>query len=898
MLRRARTSAAQADDLHTYPLDWPQSQRWNPDYNVPRNSLEDDDSLAQSSTLSSTQPKGKTVYTEATVRREDGQHSTAVHAQSRHQAAGLGSQLPDLSHWLKTLSEIYMNNLENRARWDPRWLSITRRERHEGLASSTITILDYMNDESVPLKTTTTEIAQLCVALQERPEACAVRVLMVNDLSRFVMGALGQLYAVDPEFWFDHLTNSGYAASDSQLKVSSAVWMNWAERETRFRHRSLPGIGQRTQWNTSSRTRGRNWGHIRWARLGLMHYLGKKGFNEDEIECRLGDGRWLVERDVFLDKYGFFMTPRRLLRNAQLAKRSSKKKPQDLYSRAKDSNIYRAYSTFDGLPKNVTAWKNRDLRVVAPEGASYWSGADQQGQRIDIIVFDPPRRMKDGITNDIIPSLTFMPRAIEVESYTDDDLWRIAGVEETFLDPPPPLISKKEIKKKRKEQLTQRRNEKKASGSKESRHNEATDEELAISVESGSESGLTSDDEYDQDYKNGLRAEYKNPKPHSRDRDFARKYALSTSNLVERLLTATPTQALLGDESPIPALLYRLVLDDFWQLLAEMRLQLDHLDNDLTATLYEQLVESIGNSTRQNLTWMRSTLQELHDWSNHLRKSGATLKATLDIQQEIEELNANVQDLQRRSEQTMNLLVSSMTLAQSSTVIEQTSGINKLTELAFFFIPVSFITSIFSMQVFELTSAPPRIWTWGLSLSVVALTTYLIRILLRSPSFRVVLLHFRATIINRFSAPGAGTASRRLNTVGNRAIAKFIFFFTAVMTMFSMVVIPVLFLLFLLMGGLWLGITGVALYFIVTRWPEAAVLVPCFISIPVALLGMATCWHWHEEISDGCLAAINWSVEWIKWVFPAQWTLDTVDDEDLAKEGINIYARQALVLAT
>ncbi|KAG8412079.1 hypothetical protein J3459_016020 [Metarhizium acridum] len=689
MLRRARASTARADDLHTYALEWPQSQRWNPDYNVPRNSLEDADSPAESPTPTwlSTQPKENPVDTEATPRREGGRCNTTVHAQSHREATGFKSQLPDLSHWLETLSEIYMNNLENRARWDPRWLSITRRERHEGLASSTITILDYINDKSGPLKTTTTEIAQLCVALQERPEECAVRVLMVNDLSRFVMGALGQLYAVDPEFRFDHLTNSGYAASDSQLKVSSAVWMNWAERETRFRHRSLPGIGQRTQWNTPSRTKGRNWGHVRWARLGLMHYLGKKGFNEDEIECRLGDGRWLVERDVFLDKYGFFMTRRRLLRNAQLAKRSSKKKPRDLYSRAKDSNIYRAYSTFDGLPKNVTAWRNRDLRVVAPEGASYWSGADEQGRRIDIIVFDPPRRMKDGITNEAIPSLTFMPRAIEVESYTDDDLWRIAGVEETFLDPPPPLISKKEIKKKRKEQLTQRRNEKKASGSKESRRNEATDEELGINLESGSESGLTSDDEYDQDYNNELRAEYKNPKPHSRDRDFARKYALSTSNLVERLLTATPTQALLGDESPIPALLYRLVLDDFWQLLAEMRLQLDHLDNDLTATLYEQLVESVGNSTRQNLTWMRSTLQELRDWSNHLRKSGATLKATLDIQQEIEELNADVQDLQRRSEQTMNLLVSSMTLAQSSTVIEQTSGINKLTELAFFLFP-------------------------------------------------------------------------------------------------------------------------------------------------------------------------------------------------------------------
>lgn len=508
--------------------------------------------------------------------------------------------------------------------------------------------------------------------------------------------------------------------------------------------------------------------------------------------------------------------------------------------------------------------------------------------------------MTNSLTNETTPSLTFMPRPMEIESYSDDELWRTAEVEETFLDPPPPLTPKKDIKKKRKEDLAQRRKQNKKFGLKDFHHSEGNDEEHGVSAESESESesDYTSDDEYDQDYENELRAEYKNPKSHSRDRDFARKYALSTSRLAERLLSNTPTQAMLQDESLIPSILHQLVLDDFWQLLAEMRLELDHLDNDLTATLYEQLVESIGNSTRQNLTWMRSTLQELCDWVNHLQKSFVILKVPQHDHQEIVELNAEVQDLQRRSEQTMNLLVSSMTLAQSSTVIEQTSGINKLTELAFFFIPVSFITSIFSMQVFELTSAPPRIWTWGLALSVVALTTYLIRVSIRSPSFRIVLLHFRATILNRFSPPGAGTASRRLNTVGNRAIAKFIFFFTAVMSLLSMVVLPIMFLLFLAMGGLWLGIIGVALYFIVTRWPEVAVLVPCFISIPISLLGMAACWNWSDEISDWGLAVILWGGEWIKWIFPAQWTLDTVDDDDLAKEGVNTYARQAIVLAT
>jgi hypothetical protein len=420
-----------------------------------------------------------------------------------------------------------------------------------------------------------------------------------------------------------------------------------------------------------------------------------------------------------------------------------------------------------------------------------------------------------------------------------------------------------------------------------------------MSAESGSESDYTSDDEYDQDYENELRAEYKNPKPHSRDRDFARKYALSTVELMDRLLT-TPasTSAILRDEGCIPSLLHRLVLDDFWQLLAEMRLELDHLDNDLTATLYEQLVESVGNSTRQNLTWVRSTLQELRDWANHLQTPNTSLKVPQETVQEMAELNAVVAELQSRSEQTMNLLVSSITLSQSSTVIDQTSGINKLTELAFFFIPVSFITSIFSMQVSELTSAPPHIWTWGLSLAIVAVTTYLVRVSLRSPSFRVMVLHFRATILSRFSPPGAGTASRRLNTVGNRAIAKFTFFLIAVLTLVCMVLVPVFLFFFLVFGGLWVGAIAVALYFIITRWPDVAVLVPCFISIPVSLAGMAACWHWSDEIMQGGLDVTQRSLVWIKWVFPAQWTLDAVDDEDLAKEGVNTYARQALVLAT
>src|SRR5699024_5266472 len=105
------------------------------------------------------------------------------------------------------------------------------------------------------------------------------------------------------------------------------VWMNWAERETRFRHRALPGVGQRTEWNSRRRTKGRTWAHLRWGRLGLMHYLGKKGFHEDEIERRLGDGRWIVERDITLDKNGLLMTERRLAKAKRASEKRNKKQP-------------------------------------------------------------------------------------------------------------------------------------------------------------------------------------------------------------------------------------------------------------------------------------------------------------------------------------------------------------------------------------------------------------------------------------------------------------------------------------------------------------------------------------------------------------------------------------------
>ncbi|KAJ4255874.1 hypothetical protein NW757_004497 [Fusarium falciforme] len=908
--RRRGSAAADEERLANYELDWPSSQRWNPHYSVPRNSIDLDHSEPRFNS-----ELAKDVEHSRHVRLRRATRSMSYGRSKRDmdtKVAGIREAIleeqeehEDFSNqalWIETVSELYMNELDNRARWDPRWLNITRRERFEGLESATVSVVDYLSDETVQRSEPIATKMKLATALEERPAGSQVRVIMVSDLSRFVMGALGQLYSIDPEFWYEHLVASGYSASDSGLKLKNAVWMNWAERETRFRHRALPGIGQRTEWNVPRRTKSRSWAHLRWGRLGHLHYLGRKGFYEDEIDKRVCDGRWTMERDVVLDKYGLLLTEKRRKRaeeNLKDHKRKLKKeaemrglpqssvhlKLESTSTRTKTTNVYRPYSTFHPvLPRNPAYWTNRDLRVMAPEGMGYWSSMDDQGRKTIVLVFDPPRSMTHDKTKEVTPSLTFMPRAMEFESYTEEELWRTAHPDETYLDPPPPARSKKQIKADKKEARKQRLKDKK----------DKLQEKLAHGDEKTYEtdSSYNSDTEYDEEYEQTLRDDYKAPQPCVRDRDFARKYSLSTMDLVYRYISKVPASELCHDDSLIPSVLTHLTLDDLWQLLAELRLMLDHIDADLGADLHMHLLESAGLMTRQNVGWVRSTLQELREWIAH-NKATSLISNSPELAEELDELMEDLQSLQSRSEQTLNLLVASTGLAQSTLVIDQTSGINKLTELAFFFVPLSFITSVFSMQVAELTDTPPKIWTWGLSLSLVFIVTYLIRTMLRSPSIRVYAMSARVTMLNRFTS--SRSASRRLNSVGNRAIARFLILFcTVIAFLFTAVGLSLLYL-FIVYFGIWAGAIGTALYFIITRWPEPTVLAPCFLSIVVAAGGASVTWYWHKEIEDHVLRALERTLDKFKNLFPESWLLDAVDDEDLAQEGVKTYGRQAIV---
>ncbi|KAM5347832.1 hypothetical protein ACJ41O_007656 [Fusarium nematophilum] len=927
MFKKKRAAAAIDEEQPSgYELDWEKGQRWNPHYVVPRNSVDFDHADSAASFNSR-------LDEEARPRRHGGLHHTTrsfSYARNKRdmdtRAIGIRRGIPEeelgeeedfspLKLWIETVSELYMNELDNRARWDPRWLNVTRRERFEGLASVSVSVVDYSDDDTVQRSKLIRTKKELAATLEERPPGSQVRVVMVSDLSRFAMGALGHLYSVDPEFWFEHLIASGYSASDSGLKLKNAVWMNWQGREARFRHRPLPGIGQRTEWNLPRRAKRRTWAHLRWARLGLLHYLGRKGFHEDEIECRISDGRWTIERDVVLDKNGLLMTEKRKETAEERTKKKKAREKKNMQqglglpqvptepeiegtsTRSKSTNVYRPYSTFHPvLPSNPFWWRNRDLRVLAPEGIGYWSNVDEEGRKTIILLFDPPRSMKHDKTNEVTPSLTFMPRAMEFESYTDDELWRTADPDETYLDPPPPLPSKKELKAEKRAARNQRHKDKKEKlNEKLKADKDGPNTQRPKQDEQGYETDSTyhSDSEYDEEYEKALRDEYKSPQPYIRDRYFAQKYAMSTFDLVYRYISTLRTSELRQDESLIPDVLTRLSSDDTWQLVAELRMMIDHIDADLSGHLHE----AIWALRRQHLGWIRSAVQELSEWTGHIKSSTGLRSRCPELSEELDELISDLRSLQTRCEQTLNLVIASTTVAQSTTVIDQTSGINKLTELAFFFIPLSFITSVFSMQVAELTETPPKLWTWGLSLTLVFTVTYLIRSTLRSPTMQSLSMRARMTMLNRFTPSKHRPASGRVTRVGNRAIVKFWFFFISAMSIILLAAVTFLLILFLLYFGIWIGAAVAALYFIITRWPDPAVLVPCFISLALVAGGATVTWRWYDIINSLIQSSFLRVTLGIKALFPSSWWLDKVEDEDLAREGLEINGRQPFMLA-
>ncbi|KAK7427006.1 hypothetical protein QQZ08_006433 [Neonectria magnoliae] len=157
------------------------------------------------------------------------------------------------------------------------------------------------------------------------------------------------------------------------------------------------------------------------------------------------------------------------------------------------------------------------------------------------------------------------------ESYTEEELWRTPELDETYLDPPPPPASKDELRRKKKELRKEHLKESKARLKRRLGRHKSDDpddpKEEDDSDRDDTDSCYTSASEYDEEYQHNLRSSYRNAQPYVRQRDFARKYSLSTFDLVYRYMSTIPTGQLRKDDSLVPSILTTISLDDHWRLL-------------------------------------------------------------------------------------------------------------------------------------------------------------------------------------------------------------------------------------------------------------------------------------------------------------------------------------------
>jgi Mg2+ and Co2+ transporter CorA len=82
------------------------------------------------------------------------------------------------------------------------------------------------------------------------------------------------------------------------------------------------------------------------------------------------------------------------------------------------------------------------------------------------------------------------------------------------------------------------------------------------------------------------------------------------------------------------------------------------------------------------------------------------------LEADYECLLQRVRMLHDRCNESIGVVMNSMAIDESREAIVQAKRVSKLTLIAFIFVPLSFTTSFFSMQVREFDSHPPPIWAW------------------------------------------------------------------------------------------------------------------------------------------------------------------------------------------
>ncbi|KAJ5504912.1 Mg2+ transporter protein CorA-like/Zinc transport protein ZntB [Penicillium fimorum] len=185
-------------------------------------------------------------------------------------------------------------------------------------------------------------------------------------------------------------------------------------------------------------------------------------------------------------------------------------------------------------------------------------------------------------------------------------------------------------------------------------------------------------------------------------------------------------------------LLVQIIQHDTMTLLNQVRQVLDEIDIEILDDIKMEdrlsLWRQIINRAQRELPELRYSMEPFIKFLIKLHPLSSPREATvmgLEAMQDIHELWKNMDHIIVRLQRTSASLTSNMGLLESRRSIDEAHAVARLTELAFIFVPMSFAASVFGMQI-EPFANPVPISNFFVVAVVVTSFAYLMRMTMRS----------------------------------------------------------------------------------------------------------------------------------------------------------------------
>lgn len=114
--------------------------------------------------------------------------------------------------------------------------------------------------------------------------------------------------------------------------------------------------------------------------------------------------------------------------------------------------------------------------------------------------------------------------------------------------------------------------------------------------------------------------------------------------------------------------------------------------------------------TKQALDSIKNA--QLPAWPKDDSDSNKAAVAAQSVEQDFQYIRDRTISLHKRTTEAITVLMSSMSISESQRVIGRAQRVGKLTFLAFIFVPLSFTTCFFGMNVRQIEDTNLGIWWW------------------------------------------------------------------------------------------------------------------------------------------------------------------------------------------